>query len=194
MQGCVAWVGMSRWGGDVGADAGAEVAQLLVSMTQASKAGRIDRVFRIGRVLGGEGGLMGDGVGRANLDRDAVDAPDGVGRAGRLDAARGGVGVGGGGRGLRPVRALLQAVERVEAEADRAEREDQAHSADEKNDQADWRGEVERSGFHHSPPSEEIQARTSKQGQAFSHSFGVIFPSPFLSGDRSRWPRIWAVG
>lgn len=40
---------------------------------------------------------MGDGVGRADLDRDAVDALDGVGRAGRLDTARGGVGVRGGG-------------------------------------------------------------------------------------------------
>lgn len=67
---------------------------------------------------------MGDGVGRADLDRDAVDALDGVGRAGRLDATGGGVGVRGDGRGLGPVRALLQAVERVEAEADRAEDEE----------------------------------------------------------------------
>ncbi len=138
---------------------------------------------------------MGDGVGRADLDRDAVDALDSVGRAGGLDTPGGGVGVRGGGRGLRPVRALLQAVEGVEAEAERAQDDaGEAAGDNQEDDPADRRGEVERSGFHHSPPSEEIQARTSKQGQAFSHSFGVILPSPFLSGERSRWPRIWAVG
>lgn len=74
---------------------------------------------------------MGDGVCRADLDRDAVDPLDGVGRAGRLEAARGGVGVRGDGRGLGPVRALLQAVERVEAESDRAQDEDGQQNAQE---------------------------------------------------------------
>lgn len=90
---------------------------------------------------------MSDGVGRADLDRDVVDALDGVGRAGRLDAARGGVRVRGDGRGLGPVRALLQAVERVEAEAERAEDEEgQADRQQNAEEQAEGRGEVEGAG------------------------------------------------
>gem|GEM_PF-4594205 len=88
---------------------------------------------------------MGDGVGCADLDRDTVDALDGVGRAGRLDAARGGVCVCGGGRGLGPVRALLEAVERIETEADRAKGEDsQTDGHDQQEDHAERRGKVER--------------------------------------------------
>lgn len=90
---------------------------------------------------------MGDGVGRADLDRDAVDALDGVGRAGRLDPAGGGVGVRGGGRRLGPVRALLEAVERIETEADRAEDDEgQADRQQNAEEQAEGRGEVEGAG------------------------------------------------
>lgn len=39
-----------------------------------------------------------------------------------------------------------------------------------------------------------IQLRTSKQGQALTHSLAVIWPSWLRSGDQSRWPRMPALG
>lgn len=138
---------------------------------------------------------MGDGVGGADLDGDAVDPLDGVSRPGRLDPARVSVVRRGLGGGLGPVRSFRRQVERVEAQADRveAEEEDEGDQANEKG-HSEGTAEVERATEHQAACSRAHQVRTSKQGQAFSHSFGVILPSPFLSGDRSRWPRIWAAG
>lgn len=138
---------------------------------------------------------MGDGVGSADLDGDAVNPLNGVGGPGRLDPARVSVVRRGLGGGFGPVRSLRLQVERVEAQADRveAEEEDQGGQAHEKG-HAEGTVEVEGAAEHQAACSRAHQVRTSKQGQAFSHSFGVTLPSPFLSGERSRWPRILAVG
>lgn len=79
---------MSRWGGGVGAEGGAELAQLAIGKLQTVKASRVNRGVRIGSFLGGDGGLMGDGVGSADLDGDAVNSLNGVSGPGRLDPAR----------------------------------------------------------------------------------------------------------
>lgn len=135
---------------------------------------------------------MGDGVGRADLDRDAVDALDGVARAGGLDLARGCVGRGRAGDSLRLGRTALGRVERIEAEADAIQGEQnqggERQEGQNGEDATEGRGEVQGpgKGLHQRNPRLARQARTSKQGQAFSHSFDVILPSPFLSGDRSR--------
>lgn len=90
---------------------------------------------------------MGDGVGGADLDGDAVDPLDGVSGPGRLNSARASVVRRGLGGGFGSVRALLQAVERVEAEAERAEDEEgQADRQQNAQEQAEGRGEVEGAG------------------------------------------------
>lgn len=137
---------------------------------------------------------MGDGVGGADLDGDAVDPLDGVSGPGRLNPARASVVRRGVGGGFGPVRPFRRQVEGVEAQADRAEAEDEQGGQPHEKRHAEGTVEVKGAAKHQAARSRAHQVRTSKQGQAFSHSFGVILPSPFLSGDRSRWPRIWAAG
>lgn len=91
--------------------------------------------------------MTGDGVAGTDLDGDAVDPLDRVGRPGRLDPARGGVVGRGLGLRLGAIGALGDQVEGIEAETGRAEtgEKDQGGQADQ-DDDADRAGEVEGSG------------------------------------------------
>lgn len=138
---------------------------------------------------------MGDGVGGADLNGDAVDPLDGISSPGRLHPARASVVRGGLGDGFSPVRAFRRQVEGVEAQADRVDAEDEEQGGQtHENGHCERTAEVEGAAEHQAACSRAHHERTSKEGQAFSHSFGVILPSPFLSGDRSRWPTILAAG
>ncbi len=93
---------------------------------------------------------MGDGVGGADLDGNAVDPLEGVSSSDRLNPAGGRIVGRGEGGGLGPVRSLGREVEGVEAEAESVQGdEDQAEEPCQHqggHDAADRRGEVEGAG------------------------------------------------
>ena len=203
VQGSSASAGIVRRGGrtgSAGAGAGANSAQPLISIVQNAKAISSKGLVRIGSSPDLRGKDDGHGVGRADLCMSGVASSEGVVRAGGLDAAPGGVGAGVRGRLLGAIGAGLGAVQRVEPEAEAVQRADDQQSESREQEQgaeaAEGRGEVEGpgQGFQATALRCAHQAATSKVGQALTHSPGVTLPSPFRSGDRSRWPQILARG